>query len=275
VTFVRDNNLFIVPVESVGGGTVVQLTDVSAAPRPIRAHRQPEVHQGRRSEDARLGRAGSGAPQAPRRARSRRALPKFEIGERQNIADAALSGDGKFAFSSSTIARSRAPRRCRASSANRLSPKRSGAHVRGRRAGSPPHRGAQSRERRGGVGGLDGVSDPIAIPKPPFGDEPRPAAKPDPAPKRDVRWGNPILSPDGRIAVSSVRAADNTERWLVRSIRRPARPRCSITSRTRRGSGRRAGLAADNKRVWFLAEHDGWMHLYTVDATAPSPARSS
>ena len=27
-----------------------------------------------------------------------RALPKFELAERQNIADAALSGDGKFAF---------------------------------------------------------------------------------------------------------------------------------------------------------------------------------
>ena len=23
----------------------------------------------------------------------------------------------------------------------------------------------------------------------------------------------------------------------------------------------------DNKRIWFLAEHDGWMHLYTVDVT--------
>ena len=27
------------------------------------------------------------------------------------------------------------------------------------------------------------------------------------------------------------------------------------------------GWLPDNKRVWFLAEHDGWMHLYTVDAT--------
>ena len=27
------------------------------------------------------------------------------------------------------------------------------------------------------------------------------------------------------------------------------------------------GWLPDNKRIWFLAEHDGWMHLYTVDAT--------
>ena len=24
----------------------------------------------------------------------------------------------------------------------------------------------------------------------------------------------------------------------------------------------------DNKRVWFLSERDGWMHLYTLDVSA-------
>ncbi len=33
------------------------------------------------------------------------------------------------------------------------------------------------------------------------------------------------------------------------------------------------GWLPDSKRVWFLAEHDGWMHLYTVDATAAAPAK--
>ena len=35
------------------------------------------------------------------------------------------------------------------------------------------------------------------------------------------------------------------------------------------------GWLPDNKRVWFLAEHDGWMHLYTVDATAAAPAQQA
>ena len=35
------------------------------------------------------------------------------------------------------------------------------------------------------------------------------------------------------------------------------------------------GWLPDNKRVWFLAEHDGWMHLYTVDATAAARRASS
>src|SRR4029079_10783696 len=26
----------------------------------------------------------------------------------------------------------------------------------------------------------------------------------------------------------------------------------------------------DNRRVWFLSERDGWMHLYTLDVSDPS-----
>jgi len=33
------------------------------------------------------------------------------------------------------------------------------------------------------------------------------------------------------------------------------------------------GWLPDGKRLWFLAEHDGWMHLYTVDATASAPVK--
>ena len=32
------------------------------------------------------------------------------------------------------------------------------------------------------------------------------------------------------------------------------------------------GWLPDQKRVWFLSERDGWMHLYTVDASAEQPA---
>ena len=33
------------------------------------------------------------------------------------------------------------------------------------------------------------------------------------------------------------------------------------------------GWLPDNRRVWFLAEHDGWMQLYTVDTTVERPQR--
>jgi dipeptidyl aminopeptidase/acylaminoacyl peptidase len=275
VTFVRDNNLFLVPVESVSSGAVVQLTDVSARrtdPRVTDSQKfikeeevklldwvEQEAARRKRRED--LDRA--------------RALPKFEIGERQNIADAALSGDGKFVF---LVVNDRA--QSRASQVPRFVSETSFTEDINARTFVGD---AQDRRRiavlnldtgEGVWAGLDGASDALPIPKPPFGDEPRPAAKPDPTPTRDVRWGSPMLSPDGRIAAVSVRAADNTERWLVTLD--PATGKTTVLDHLKdeawiRDGGQ--GWLQDNKRMWFLAEHDGWMHLYTVDATAATPKR--
>lgn len=83
-----------------------------------------------------------------------------------------------------------------------------------------------------------------------------------------------MLSADGNIAVSSVRSADNTERWLVKID--PATGQSTVLDHITdeawvRDGGQ--GWLPDNQRIWFLAEHDGWMQLYTVDATASSPSR--
>jgi dipeptidyl aminopeptidase/acylaminoacyl peptidase len=275
VTFVRDNNLFIVPVETVGAGGIVQLTDVStrrADPRTTDSQKfikeeevklldwvEQEAARRKRRED--LDRA--------------RALPKFEIGERQNIVDAAVIGDGRFAL---LVVNDRAQSRS-AQVPRFVSESSFTEDIQARTFVGD----AQDRRRIAALNlesgeamwvGLEGVSDPIAIPKPPFGDEPRPASKPDPAPKRDVRFGNPQLSPDGRIAMTSIRAADNTERWLAAID--PASGKTTVLDHIKdeawvRDGGQ--GWLSDGKRVWFLAEHDGWMHLYTVDATASSSSR--
>ena len=275
VTFVRDNNLFIVPVESVSGGSVVQLTDVAARRADPRT---TDSQKFIKEEEAKI--LDWVEQEAARRKRREdleraRALPKFEIGERQNIADAALSGDGKFAY---LVVNDRA--QSRAAQVPRFVSESSFTED----INSRTFVGDAQDRRRIAVlnlesgdavwAGLDGVSDALSIPKPPFGDEPRPAAKPDPAPKRDVRWGSPILSADGQVAVSLVRAADNTERWFVRID--PATGKSMVLDYIKdeawvRDGGQ--GWLPDNKRMWFLAEHDGWMHLYTVDATAATPAR--
>ena len=275
VTFVRDNNLFIVPVESVSGGSVVQLTDVAARRADPRT---TDSQKFIKEEEAKI--LDWVEQEAARRKRREdleraRALPKFEIGERQNIADAALSGDGKFAY---LVVNDRA--QSRAAQVPRFVSESSFTED----INSRTFVGDAQDRRRIAVlnlesgdavwAGLDGVSDALSIPKPPFGDEPRPAAKPDPAPKRDVRWGSPILSADGQVAVSLVRAADNTERWFVRID--PATGKTMVLDYIKdeawvRDGGQ--GWLPDNKRMWFLAEHDGWMHLYTVDATAATPAR--
>ena len=116
------------------------------------------------------------------------------------------------------------------------------------------------------------------------GADPEPAAKDEPpaAKGRDVRWTTLLPSPDGRRLVASVRAADNTDRWLVRVD--PATGRSTVLDHVHddawvrdvgpNGSyGGGLGWLPDSRRVWFLAEHDGWMQLYTVDASAEAPAR--
>jgi dipeptidyl aminopeptidase/acylaminoacyl peptidase len=278
VTFVRDNNLYMVPVDAATAattGTLVQLTDVSARRADPRL---TDSQKFIKEEEVKL--LDWVEQEAARRQRRQeldkgRALPKFEIGERQNIADAAVSGDGAYAY---LVVNDRAQART-AQVPRYVSESSFTEEIQARTFVGD----AQDRRRiavlnlttgEGVWAGLDGVSDTLPIPKPPFGDEPRPAAKPDPAAKRDVRWGSPVLSPDGRTAVVSVRAADNTERWYVRLD--PATGKTTVLDHIKdeawiRDGG--MGWLSDNKRVWFLAEHDGWMHLYTVDATGSSSSR--
>ena len=90
VTFVRDNNLFIVPVEGTSAGTLVQLTDVSSRRADPRATDSQRVLK--EEEQKLLDWVEQEAARRKRREARERALalPKFELGERQSVADAAL-----------------------------------------------------------------------------------------------------------------------------------------------------------------------------------------
>ena len=100
--------------------------------------------------------------------------------------------------------------------------------------------------------------------------------------KRDVRWSLPLFSDDGAVAVANVRAADNKDRWLVAIDPDTGKSRVvdalhdDAWIREVGGFGPGGpssfGWLADNVHIWFLSERDGWMHLYTVDATADRPA---
>ena len=289
ITFVRDNNLFIVPVDAAAGGTLVQLTDVMTRrsdQRPTDSQRVLREEEGKLLDWVEQQTARRKRREERERAR---ALPKFELAERQAIVDAALSADDKHAFlivvDRPQARAAQVPRYVSESAYTEDIPARN-------KVGD-----AQERRRlailnletgEGFWAGLDGIVDPIAIPRPL--DEDERIAKPSaatqtpaaPASKRDVRWGTLLLSPDARTAVVSVRAADNTERWLVTVD--PGSGKTRILDQVRDDAwvreigpssnvGGGLGFLPDNRRVWFLAEHDGWMQLYTVDATVGSPER--
>jgi dipeptidyl aminopeptidase/acylaminoacyl peptidase len=103
---------------------------------------------------------------------------------------------------------------------------------------------------------------------------------------RLVDWGAPDMSDDGAHTVMSVRAQDNKDRWLVKVD--PSTGKATVLDRLHDDAWIRlqsissgaggfgaggAGIAwlPDNRRFLFLAEKDGWMHLYSLDASAATP----
>jgi dipeptidyl aminopeptidase/acylaminoacyl peptidase len=290
VTFVRDNNLYIVPVQSVDGGTLVQLID--AGPKrsePKTTDSQKFVKE----EDKKLLTwvEQESARRKRREALDRsRALPHFDLTDRQTVADAAISADGRFAY---LVVNDRAQAR------TAQVPRYVSESAYTEEISSRTKVGDDQDNRRLAIlnletreavwVGIEGVVDRVVIPKAiedeeskhdSEGDAPKPevAEKKEAPKKRTVRWGALLLSPDGRQAVAVVRAADNTDRWLV-SVD-PSTGTTKILDHLHdeawiRDVGPQSGgigWLADNRRLWFLAERDAWMHLYTVDVTAAAPS---
>ena len=93
--------------------------------------------------------------------------------------------------------------------------------------------------------------------------------------EREIRWSMPDVSDDGKLAVAGARSADNKDRWYVALDAETGKTRVVDTLhddawiREAGGGFGSSGVAflPDNKRVWFLSERDGWMHLYTLDVS--------
>jgi dipeptidyl aminopeptidase/acylaminoacyl peptidase len=302
VTFVSDNNLFLVPVDGSRAGGVVQLTDISAK-RPDT--RLTESQRFLRREEAELLQWVEEEKARRRRREAReeaRALPRFELAERQSVADAALSADGVHVFLviAERGAQARSAEVPRYVSESAFTEEISARTKVGDAQGSRRLAILNLETGEGWWAGLDSISEPVRVPKVKRPDPDAPpadrttkdaaegqgdAARDSKAnPTREVRWGQFLLSPDGRHAVASVRSADNMDRWLV--LVDPASGKTTVLDHAHddawvRDIGAQSnidgglGWLPDNKRLWFLAEHDGWMQLYTVDVTAASPSRKA
>ena len=112
-------------------------------------------------------------------------------------------------------------------------------------------------------------------------------AKPsDPDVPRLLNWGAPDVSDDGTYTVVAVRSLDNKDRWFVKID--PATGKATvldwlhddawIREQTIGGGGGGFGggagitLAARQQAFLFLSEKDGYMHLYSLDMSAATPA---
>jgi dipeptidyl aminopeptidase/acylaminoacyl peptidase len=126
-----------------------------------------------------------------------------------------------------------------------------------------------------------------------FAGNEKPSKPGDEAKPRIVEWSLPECSDDGNRCLATVRSADFHDRWLVTID--PATGKATslddlhddawireeaVSTATGAGVGMGYGIFGggaitwlpDNKRVIYLAERDGWLHLYTLDVTADRPS---
>ena len=267
VTFTRDNNLFVVPIDS---GEIAQLTDVQ--PRK-RDPRETDSQKFIKSEEAKLIEHTRIEAEKKKKAEDKdkaHALPKFELADRQSATDLQLSPDGTHVFlliveRQEAAKRPNVPNYVTESSYTEDIPARTFVGD------------AQDSRSLAAMNIETGKTVTIDAPNALATEtketkETRPAA---------VRWGMPVLSEDGTLAVAHVRASNNKDRWLVAVDPETGKIRVLDTLHdaawVREIGGFNAvdtsfGLLPDQKHLWFLSERDGWMHLYSLDASAAQPA---
>ncbi len=250
VTFVRENNLFAAPLD---GGGIEQLTDVR--PRP-RDPRETESQKFVKAEEEKLIDHTRVEAQKKKRKDDREkdsALPKFELADRQTAPDLQLAPDGKHVFilvaeRSESAKRPNVPSYVTRSSYTEDIPARTFV--------------GDAQEKRSLV--VMNLETGKTVP-----------ADAGFAGNRSVRWSMPQVNDDGSVAVAHARAGDNKDRWLVAVDPDSGKTRVldalhdDAWVRDGFGPNEPAFGFVDGKRLWFLSERDGWMHLYVLDATAP------
>ncbi len=289
VTFTRDNNLFIVPLDPAAGGLVMQLTDVAARKPEAKLTDSQKFLKDEEQTLIEHVREAAAKKTKDEEKKKKDALPKFDLQERQSIADAQLSPDDTHVF---LLVADRAPGSKQALVPNFVTDSAYTEDIEARaKVGD-----AQERRRlavldlksgktvwaAAAFAGPESATSP-ASQTPQRRETDRQDAQADRAPRaREVRWTSPLVSKDGKYAIASVRSADNKDRWLVNVDADSGATRVvdhlhdDAWIREIGGVGpsgpRASGWLPDERHVWFLSERDGWMHLYTADAAAEQPS---
>jgi dipeptidyl aminopeptidase/acylaminoacyl peptidase len=283
ITYVRDGNLFIVPMQPGSSAAVTQLTDVTAKKAEPRLTDSQKFI--REEEEKLIGylRQQKEEKQRTEQKDKRMKLPAFELQDRQSATDLMLSPDGVHVF----ILVAERP----AGAKNTIVPSyvtESGytEDIPGRtNVGDTQDRRllAILNLKTGKTAWADGSFAPPAPAvngTPPQADGGGETPRPGKRAEREIRWSMPVVSSDGRYTVAAARSADNKERWLVTLDPETGQTRVidaledEAWVREAGGGGGTLEFLQDQRRIAFLSERDGWMHLYTLDiADAGARAR--
>src|SRR5262245_10583760 len=274
VTYVREGNLFIAPLDGAG---VQQLTDVGPKKTPPRL---TDSQKFIRDEEEKLLDAVKEQGEKKKKADEKDKqdkLPVFELQDRQNAVDLMLSPDDTHVF----LLVSERPANARnVIVPNYVNETGYTEDIPGRTAvGDSQNRTllATLNLKTGKTVWADGSFAPPIDDKDTKDTKDAKDTKEKKA-EREIRWSMPDVSDDGKLAVAGARSADNKDRWYV--VVDPESGKTHVVDTLHddawiREAGRGFGPSSveflpDNKRVWFLSERDGWMHLYTLDASDPA-----
>jgi dipeptidyl aminopeptidase/acylaminoacyl peptidase len=273
ITYVRDGNLFIVPVGGPANGVVVQVTDV--APKrtePRLTDSQKFIKEEEHKLIDYLREQAEEKKRSEEKEKSQK-LPTFELQDRQSATDLMLSPDDAHVF---ILVAERPSGAKNTIVPNYVTETGYTEDIQGR-----PNVGDTQERRLLAILNVKTGKSVWADASfaPPVSEEEKPAAAgtsnttPSKA-EREVRWTMPVLSSDGKYAVAAARSADNKDRWYLTVDADTGKTRV-VDALHDEAWVREAGFGAssidflqDNRRISFLSERDGWMHLYTLDVTS-------
>jgi dipeptidyl aminopeptidase/acylaminoacyl peptidase len=284
ITYVRDGNLFIVPVGGDAAGAsalVTQLTDVAAKrPDPRLTDSQKFI----KDEEQKLIEYLRVQAEQKKRAEDKEKklkLPAFELQDRQSAFDLMLSPDDSHVF----IVVAERPVGVK----NTIVPNY--VTEAGYTEDIPARSNVGDTQDRRLLAILNLKTGKTlwadASFAPPVKEEEKTAsasaeqpaatdAKPGRKAEREVRWSMPVVSADGKLTVAGVRSADNKDRWFVTLDPESGKTRVidllhdEAWVRDAGFGGAVIEFLPDNRRIAFLSERDGWMHLYTLDVATES-----
>jgi dipeptidyl aminopeptidase/acylaminoacyl peptidase len=277
VTFTRDNNLFLLDLGSDGSraahgsagsggaetpramdGVLVQLTDIGPRKRErqetdsqefIKTEEQKLIEHTRKEAEKKKNEEEKDRKSAP---------PKYELGDRQSARDLQLSPDGKHVF---VLLVEEAERDRKPNVPNYVTESSYTEDI----------------PARTFVG--DAQDKPVLLTMNLVTGRTE-SAQAAFAGALSVRWSMPQISEDGALAIANVRARDNKDRWLVAVDPETGASRVVdalhddawVREIGQFGSAESFGFL-DARTIWFLSERDGWMHLYTLDASTEAAGK--
>jgi dipeptidyl aminopeptidase/acylaminoacyl peptidase len=266
VTFVRDQGLYRVWLEPQPGATTTAFEQLTDAGPPKPRPRQTDSQQFVKAEEAQL--LAAVRESEARKARSEakqeaRALPKFDLSERQRIEDLVLAHDGGVVYAVVVEAPAAARR------ADVPTYVTSTAYTESLNGRTHVGDAQESRSLLAMTLATKAVT-PIRL----TGLAVDPRSGP-------IHWSLPIVSADGRHAATIAVSADNEHRYIVALD--PAKGEARVVEHLRDTAWVRAldesgppptsmGFLPGGAKLWFLSERDGWMHLYVADLATPDAA---